>query len=357
MAAALMFLMAVALLALAFGASVPALTVFVLLWSLGNAIAPPLEPLLLPRLFGRTHYASLYGVMDGAIVLTSIPGPWLGGFLFEHFGSYTPVLALYAVALAGGGASLSLVALRIRSWRWPQALLQPRQEDLAGLLDAGQRAARAGDRERAYQAFSRLVEEDPANEEAWLWLAATASSPDYARVCLLRVLALNPSHPRALDGLDELEQRRVAAQMTTRAAVSREASPSGSALPLEPVQGALRSFFGRVPDGQDVAEVYGYIADLAARIYQLEARANPSGGQAPGADRSDAPRPADLPEQRHFEAPHLPAPANRRRERRVHLAGPVASLAAANASLGGPWSPTSGDRANSSGARAQPGTS
>ena len=83
--------------------------VFVVLWGVGSGLGPALEPMLVGRLFGRKHYASVYGAMDGVDTVVSIPGPWLGGVVFDLFGSYLPVLLLYAAAFLVGGVSFGLL--------------------------------------------------------------------------------------------------------------------------------------------------------------------------------------------------------------------------------------------------------
>ncbi len=109
LAAIVLFVMAIALMVLALGTSVPLLAVFALLWGVGSGIGPLLEPMLVSRLFGRTHYAAVYGAVDGVDTVVAISGPWLGGLVFDLSGSYTPVLLVYSTAFLIGGSGFLLL--------------------------------------------------------------------------------------------------------------------------------------------------------------------------------------------------------------------------------------------------------
>jgi MFS family permease len=102
--------MAAAVLLLIAGVSTPVLTAFVLLWGIGSGIGPALEPLLVGRAFGRHRYASVYGAVEGIDTVASIPGPWIGGLLFDQAGSYTPVLVLYGLTFVAGAAAFGWLA-------------------------------------------------------------------------------------------------------------------------------------------------------------------------------------------------------------------------------------------------------
>jgi ribosomal protein L18 len=74
-------------------------------------------------------------------------------------------------------------------------------------LEAGVRAAQAGDKKLAQKLLTRVTELDPAREEAWLWLAGVTDSPEESRVYLQTVLALNPDNCRAQEGLQWLKRQ------------------------------------------------------------------------------------------------------------------------------------------------------
>jgi hypothetical protein len=71
----------------------------------------------------------------------------------------------------------------------------------------GALALSEGDRERARELLLRVVEQDEANEEAWLWLSGAVDDPEDQRTALENVLALNPQNKHALYGLDVLDGR------------------------------------------------------------------------------------------------------------------------------------------------------
>jgi twitching motility two-component system response regulator PilG len=65
------------------------------------------------------------------------------------------------------------------------------------LVKQGVALARAGDKTRARPLLRQAVENDPANESAWMWLASVAESPQEALATLEQVLAINPDHEQA----------------------------------------------------------------------------------------------------------------------------------------------------------------
>jgi tetratricopeptide (TPR) repeat protein len=78
---------------------------------------------------------------------------------------------------------------------------------LAAWLYDGALALQQGKIEQARELLLRVVEQDEANEEAWLWLSGAVDDPEDQRTALENVLALNPQNQHALYGLDVLEGR------------------------------------------------------------------------------------------------------------------------------------------------------
>jgi hypothetical protein len=74
------------------------------------------------------------------------------------------------------------------------------------LLMQGIAAARAGDRNSARRLLSRVVQENPTSELAWLWLSSVLDTPQGRSFCLHKVLALNPANQAARRGLDTLAE-------------------------------------------------------------------------------------------------------------------------------------------------------
>jgi twitching motility two-component system response regulator PilG len=62
-------------------------------------------------------------------------------------------------------------------------------------------AAKLGQRQLARQILAELVERDPRNESAWLWVAALSEDKQQAMEALGRVLDINPNNQQALNAL------------------------------------------------------------------------------------------------------------------------------------------------------------
>lgn len=78
--------------------------------------------------------------------------------------------------------------------------------NVKNLLDKGIAAARRGDNERSRDLLLRVVDNDEANESAWLWLSNVVDSNEDRVLCLQNVLALNPESEPAKRGLERLDQ-------------------------------------------------------------------------------------------------------------------------------------------------------
>ena len=78
------------------------------------------------------------------------------------------------------------------------------------LFARGTAAARAGQRRRALRLFTQLVTRYPDHEQGWLWLAYLSQDPARARLCLRRVLQINPRNAQAVRRLRRLDSRSVA---------------------------------------------------------------------------------------------------------------------------------------------------
>ncbi len=78
----------------------PGLTMFVLLWGVGGAFAPMLEPLLINHTFGVRHFGAVSGMVAmiafGGQLFGSIGGAWI----FDLTGSYATPFWLYALGFA-----------------------------------------------------------------------------------------------------------------------------------------------------------------------------------------------------------------------------------------------------------------
>jgi hypothetical protein len=81
------------------------------------------------------------------------------------------------------------------------------RNDLERLLSEGQAAAKRGDKETARRLLTQLVEQDPQNEQAWMWLSGVVSDPEEQQICLENVLVINPNNVKARKGLEYLRAK------------------------------------------------------------------------------------------------------------------------------------------------------
>jgi tetratricopeptide (TPR) repeat protein len=78
---------------------------------------------------------------------------------------------------------------------------------MSELLQRGIALARGGKRAEARAVLLEVVEADERDEQAWLWLSGVVDDPEDVRVCLENVLAINPEHTQARQGLEWLNAR------------------------------------------------------------------------------------------------------------------------------------------------------
>ncbi|MCB0209278.1 MAG: hypothetical protein KDJ52_08110 [Anaerolineae bacterium] len=124
--------------------------------------------------------------------------------------------------VVGGGLILSVILLVILSLRLsggrvpatpsPAARRMPGASGFstrssALLSQQGIRAMDQGHTMQAYELFSQAIELDPANVEAWLGKGLVAQQETEKRICLQRVLALDPDNATAKTVLQQLHDR------------------------------------------------------------------------------------------------------------------------------------------------------
>lgn len=81
--------------------------------------------------------------------------------------------------------------------------------NLEQLMQLGIQTARQGNRESARVIFQQILDADPQNERALLWMAAVAENEVDRVRYLSTVLRLNPENPTALREMKKLEQKQV----------------------------------------------------------------------------------------------------------------------------------------------------
>ncbi|HUP26823.1 MAG TPA: hypothetical protein VM409_00180, partial [Chloroflexia bacterium] len=102
-------------------------------------------------------------------------------------------------------------------------LTETREADIESLLQQGQAAAQQGDMTGAREALSRIVELEPNNEKAWLWLSGVVEDPAEQQICLENVLVINPSNESARQGLEFLQSQGVTTAVVENAEASMAA--------------------------------------------------------------------------------------------------------------------------------------
>ena len=78
------------------------------------------------------------------------------------------------------------------------------QDDLQQTLNMGIEAARRGDKSAAQLLLRQVVEAQPDNELAWMWLASAVDNIAERRECLEQALRINPENSRAREALGRL---------------------------------------------------------------------------------------------------------------------------------------------------------
>jgi hypothetical protein len=71
-------------------------------------------------------------------------------------------------------------------------------------LSAGIQAARSGDRAQGRQLLQQVIDADPNNELAWMWMASCVTTLRERRDCLEQALLINPDNPRTQEALAKL---------------------------------------------------------------------------------------------------------------------------------------------------------
>lgn len=82
------------------------------------------------------------------------------------------------------------------------------------LLNQAIVAIRAGDLDGGRKLLESVLETDPKNENAWLWMSAAVSTDDERRHCLQQILNINPDNAQAKRGMEKLGPPPSAAEET-----------------------------------------------------------------------------------------------------------------------------------------------
>lgn len=86
---------------------------------------------------------------------------------------------------------------------------QPPDADIAALLREGMAAARAGERERARELLTGVVQRDDRNAIAWLWLSGVVDDLNNRESCLQTALQIDPQNEAAQRGLAQVRRQKL----------------------------------------------------------------------------------------------------------------------------------------------------
>ncbi len=183
------------------------------------------------------------------------------------------------------------------------------QTEAAELLKQAIALVRSGDKARARPLLRQVVEDDAANEAAWMWLASVAESPPEALSALEKVLALNPDHERARPAAHAARlqvgvaaakaHKKARARALLRAVVAAEPdnemawmwlanvaeSPAGAAdclervLALNPANELARSTLDRCRSAAPSGRPAGPSAPVAPSVALADAAVRPDAGR------------------------------------------------------------------------------
>ncbi len=94
-------------------------------------------------------------------------------------------------------------------------------------------AIKSGNAEHARRLLNQLLQAEPDNDQAWVWLARVVTSPEWRRACLERALTINPQSQQAKQAL--LESIMTADDVSDKTAVPATAPPSPQPPPTSPL--------------------------------------------------------------------------------------------------------------------------
>ena len=106
-------------------------------------------------------------------------------------------------------------------------------------IDPAIRAINAGDKNTGFKILTVIVEKEPGNENAWLWLSACVDEVEKKLYCLKKAQAINPSNTVTNAAIRKLSQQPSLEQITDPADKPEPKKRNDTwvvALPSQPIQ-------------------------------------------------------------------------------------------------------------------------
>jgi len=91
--------------------SLPALATFVVLWAVGQANGPLVEPLLISYFFGMRHFGAILGASGLFSTLGQVVGPYFTGWMYDIWSDYKPALLMFIGAYGLSALAFTLVGV------------------------------------------------------------------------------------------------------------------------------------------------------------------------------------------------------------------------------------------------------
>lgn len=127
--------------------------------------------------------------------------------------------------------------------------------DVERLMRDGQAAAKRGDKVMARALLTQLLELDPHNEQAWMWLSGAVADPHEQLTCLENVLIINPNNVAARKGLEYISGKS--------GVTSRAATPADGPETFEAANGTEAAHYEQAAQS-DAPQFGSDLADPAA---------------------------------------------------------------------------------------------
>ncbi|HID64625.1 MAG TPA: hypothetical protein EYP49_18060 [Anaerolineae bacterium] len=109
---------------------------------------------------------------------------------------------------------------------------------MSDLLRQGIAALEAGDRVQARRLLGRVIQANPQDEQAWLWLSGAVESDQERLMCLTKVLEINPANEAAKRGVIALREKQARKKSATPFPWIAEVPPPAQE-PVQPVSEML----------------------------------------------------------------------------------------------------------------------